>query len=174
MVAVIKATVSAMVIAGIYSSSAALVKPHKTLSGVVPCTAFIDTTLVHVETERLEPHRTVITRGARIEAVLPSGQKLQAAGCARVDGQKKFLIPGLVDSHVHFFGYTRGGEGDAGAERDILLMLLSNGVTTAVAMEGSPELLKLRSQVRNGKSTRTSPVRRRTINSDDRIGCSTW
>jgi predicted amidohydrolase YtcJ len=31
----------------------------------------------------------------------------------RIDGQNRFLIPGLTDSHVHLFGYSIGGEGDA-------------------------------------------------------------
>jgi hypothetical protein len=55
------------------------------------------------------------------------------------------LISGIRPSaatHVHFFGYVRLGAGDLGVEK--VTLLLANGVTTAVVMEGTPAILSFR------------------------------
>lgn len=71
--------------------------------------------------------------------------------CQRIDGRGRYLIPGLVDTHVHFFGYSKAGEGDRKTEQSILRMLLANGVTTTVVMEGSPAILHLRQAILEGQ-----------------------
>ncbi len=54
---------------------------------------------------------------------------LQGHGLDRghATGRAGYLIPGVVDTHVHFFGYSRGGEGDPTTENAILRMLVANG-----------------------------------------------
>ena len=124
------------------------------LLGIAPahatdsCTAFVDVTVVDSDRPALDPHRTVEVRGDRILSV---GNGPASASCQKIDGQGRYLIPGLVDSHVHVFGYSRAGEGDLRTEHAILAMLLANGVTTAVIMEGSPATLRLRQQVNSGR-----------------------
>ena len=118
-------------------------------TGAPRCTAFIDVTVVATDRAGSDPHRTVVVRGKTTQKIGPSS-KMPAAECVKVPGHDRFLIPGLVDSHVHFFGYTRGSAGDLGVERDILLMLLANGITTAAVMEGTPEILLLRDRVNAG------------------------
>jgi imidazolonepropionase-like amidohydrolase len=53
---------------------------------------------------------TVLLREERIEAVLPHGAAVPN-DALRIDARGKFIIPGLIDSHVHFFQsgglYTR-------------------------------------------------------------------
>jgi imidazolonepropionase-like amidohydrolase len=44
---------------------------------------------------------TVVVRGDRIAAV---GKARPPAGVPRIDGRGKFLIPGLIDTHIHLFG----------------------------------------------------------------------
>src|SRR6202163_2251706 len=65
-----------------------------------------------------------------------------------IDARGKFLIPGLVDSHVHLTG---AGEPDG--SRDFFLpLLLANGVTTVRDMGGYLEsLVPLRRDIREGK-----------------------
>src|SRR5581483_7640727 len=54
---------------------------------------------------------TVVVTGDRIVAVGPSAKVRVPAGAERIDGHGKWLIPGMVDGHVHFFQsgnlYTR-------------------------------------------------------------------
>lgn len=116
------------------------------------CAGFVDVAVVDTTSPRIEPHRTVIVRGERIEGVYSASHPLPSSGL-RIAGEGRFLIPGLTDSHVHLFGYSRGGEGDPQTEGAILRMLLANGGTTAVVMEGSPATLRLRDEMRAGHLT---------------------
>ncbi|HEY1020899.1 MAG TPA: amidohydrolase family protein, partial [Flavisolibacter sp.] len=66
-------------------------------------------TVVDVENKKLLPGHDVLVQNGIITAV---GKKLSPPGNARVmDGSGRYLMPGLVDAHVHFFQsgglYTR-------------------------------------------------------------------
>lgn len=74
------------------------------------------------------PVAGVIIRGERIEAVIPSGAALAIpAGATVVDARGRFLIPGLIDGHVHLVHVLRSLQmsGD-----EILPYFLANGVTS--------------------------------------------
>jgi len=62
---------------------------------------------------------TVIVAGNRIRAVGPRASTAVPAGATRIDGNKRWLIPGLIDGHVHFFQsgnlYTRPDGADFNA-----------------------------------------------------------
>jgi len=57
------------------------------------------------------PDAVVLVRGTRIETVGSSGSVQIPANAHRIDGRGMYVIPGLIDSHVHFFQsgglYTR-------------------------------------------------------------------
>ncbi len=57
-----------------------------------------------------------------------------------IDGSKKFLIPGLIDAHVHLFQ----------SENDLLLYI-ANGVTEIREMIGEKDHLKWRDEIDNGR-----------------------
>ena len=57
-----------------------------------------------------------------------------------IDAQGKYLIPGLIDSHVHLFK----------SENDLLLYI-ANGVTQIREMIGSPEHLKWKKEISQGR-----------------------
>lgn len=68
-----------------------------------------NTTVVDVENKKLLPGRDVLVQNGTIAAV---GKKLSApAGAKVLEGNGQYLMPGLVDAHVHFFQsggiYTR-------------------------------------------------------------------
>ncbi|HVF96681.1 MAG TPA: amidohydrolase family protein, partial [Flavisolibacter sp.] len=68
-----------------------------------------NTTVVDVEAKKLLPAQDVLVQDGKIAAV---GKKLSAPSSAQIiDGSGKYLMPGLVDAHVHFFQsgglYTR-------------------------------------------------------------------
>ena len=63
--------------------------------------AIENVTVINVETGERSAGQTVLISGNQISAVGPAAD-VQAPGGARVvDGQGKFLIPGLWDMHVH-------------------------------------------------------------------------
>jgi len=70
-----------------------------------PVTVLVDVTLIHLDRpaqHAVERHRTVVVSGERIAAVGRAGEVTIPAGATIVEGNGKWLIPGLVDAHVHF------------------------------------------------------------------------
>jgi imidazolonepropionase-like amidohydrolase len=77
-------------------------------------TAIVGATVVHPELEgpaSVAPDSTILIAGNRITAVGPAAQTHPPRGAAVIDAHGKWVIPGLTDSHVHFFQsgdlYTR-------------------------------------------------------------------
>src|SRR3954452_15807365 len=67
-------------------------------------------TLISPERTAPLPHATVVIRDGRIVAV---GQMARAGASAnRIDGTGRYLIPGLIDSHVHV-GHSEALDDDA-------------------------------------------------------------
>ena len=46
--------------------------------------------------------RTIVIEGNRISAVGPSASVQIPPGAKMVDAAGKFVVPGLIDSHVHY------------------------------------------------------------------------
>lgn len=57
-----------------------------------------------------------------------------------IDGREKYLIPGLIDSHVHLWK----------SENDLLLYI-ANGVTQIREMNGSDDILIWKKEIENGR-----------------------
>ena len=68
----------------------------------------------------------VVIRDGRIQAIGPASRVSRPASAQVIDAAGKFIIPGLIDSHVHYFGY----EGE---------LYLNHGVTTVMSLGGIPE-----------------------------------
>ncbi|HXO15615.1 MAG TPA: amidohydrolase family protein [Steroidobacteraceae bacterium] len=87
-------------------------------------TAIVGATVVHPELDGAaasSSDSTVIIAGNRIKAVGPAATTKVPRGARVIDGHGKWVIPGLIDSHVHFFQsgnlYTRPDAADFGAWR---------------------------------------------------------
>ncbi|HET7063758.1 MAG TPA: amidohydrolase family protein [Rudaea sp.] len=65
--------------------------------------AITDVTVVDVRQDRVSRPRTVIVDDGRITAIVTAQSDQVPDNALRVDGHGRFLIPGLVDMHVHFF-----------------------------------------------------------------------
>lgn len=67
-------------------------------------------TIIHTHTDAISTDATVLITDARITAVGGADTEIPA-GARVIDGTGKYLIPGLVDGHIHFFQsgglYTR-------------------------------------------------------------------
>ncbi len=82
---------------------------------------------------------TVVIRGETIERVAPSAATRIPDGARRIDGRGLYLIPGLVDMHVHPY------------DTDGLPSYLAYGVTTIAVMHGFPDVLTWRDRIRRGE-----------------------
>ncbi len=112
-----------------------------------PLVAFVNVSVVPMDRERVLKNQTVIVRDGVIEAIGPSGQVQVPDEALIVDGRGKYLMPGLVDLHVHIQ-----------FENDLLLWV-ANGVTGVRNMWGHtgrmlqfgfPDQLALREQIEQG------------------------
>lgn len=82
--------------------------------------------------------RTVLVRDGRIVAVAPRRELRVPAGAERVEVRGAYLLPGLVDMHVHLNGRAQ------------LRGYLARGVTTVRNMRGRPDHLRWREEVAHG------------------------
>jgi len=80
----------------------------------------------------------VVIRDRRIVDVLPAGKAAAPRDAIIIDGRGQYLIPGLIDSHVHI------------KERDPLFLFVAAGVTTVQNMSGRPFHLTMRERTNSG------------------------
>lgn len=85
---------------------------------------------------------TVLVDGGRVRALGPGRDVKIPAGATRIDGNGRYLIPGLRDMHVH----VEATNGERALRR-----LLAFGVTGARVMAGSPAVLEFRERIRRGE-----------------------
>lgn len=124
-----------------------------------------DVTVADVEARRLLTHQTVVFESGLITKIQSAKVKIPEKAHI-IDGKGKYLIPGLVDAHIHFFQsgglYTRPdaidlqsvrsyekevSENDQGFE-DKLRRYLQQGITTVVDVGSNIPYLKRREEVR--------------------------
>jgi len=89
----------------------------------------VDVTVVDGTDAAPKPHLTVILRGGRITDLLAAGAAVPATDTT-IDGAGRYLIPGLIDSHVHI------GTMPWPREVDQLGRALRGGVTSVFDMAG--------------------------------------
>ena len=103
--------------------------------------AIVDVTVIPMEDrdrDRELPHETVVVRGDRIVAMGPVGETKVSANARRIDGAGRYLIPGLIDMHVHL-------------DRASLPLYVANGVTSVRNMSGRPRDLIWRDRIAKGE-----------------------
>lgn len=147
-------------ISGLLALAIALLSGHPALSqrashplssvpGAPPgVTAFVDVSVVPMDTDRVLSHQTVLVTGGRITALGPAGRLRVPAAATQIDGRGKFLLPGLADMHAHVFqgphigNRSTDGNGeisvpwaDSAAGLQRLFLWLANGATTIREMD---------------------------------------
>ncbi|MGH8224558.1 MAG: amidohydrolase family protein [Gammaproteobacteria bacterium] len=80
---------------------------------------------------------TLVIEGGRIKALYPSGKQPVPAGATIEDLSGRYLIPGLIDAHVHITDV----EPDVAHYKPFFKALLLGGVTTVRDMAGDDRLL---------------------------------
>src|SRR5215831_14058513 len=126
-------------------------------TGAEASVAIVGATVVHPEREAanaVDRDRTIVIAGNRIVQEGPAATVPVPPSAAMIDGHGKWVVPGLIDGHVHFFQsgnlYTRPDAADFNAvvpyakevERNkarlpaTFKVWLASGVTTVVDVGG--------------------------------------
>ncbi len=112
--------------------------------------AFVDVTVIPMDSERTLPGHTVLVEGDRIVAVGPTAQVEIPAGTHRIEGEGRYLLPGLAEIHAHV---PPGQDPPTELIEEYLFLYLANGITTIRGMLGAPYQLDLREAIRAGEVT---------------------
>ena len=110
--------------------------------------AFVDVNVVPMDSERILENQTVLVRDGRIAEIGARETVDVLSDVEVIDGDGKYLMPGLADMHVHV------------KEENELLLFVAHGVTTVRDMWGTtgmqlalgfPDQLAMRAQTASGE-----------------------
>lgn len=82
--------------------------------------------------------QTVMINNGKIQSI--NSKSGISEKVTKIDGSGKYLIPGLIDAHVHLFKSPND-----------LLLYIANGVTEVRELIGEPDHLKWRKEIENGR-----------------------
>jgi imidazolonepropionase-like amidohydrolase len=109
--------------------------------------AFTNVNVIPMDKERVLENQTVLVKNGVIAEI---GARVKIPKDAQIiDGEGKYLIPGLVDMHAHLL--SDGDEYPDSIAEDELKVMVANGVTTVRFMIGTPEQLILRARSASGE-----------------------
>lgn len=100
---------------------------------------FVNVNVVTMESERILPNQTVVIRNGIIAKIGDAGKIKNPTGAVIINGQGRYLMPGLVDSHVHLYSTTE------------MPLYIANGVTTVFDLNGSLATLGWKKKIANGQ-----------------------
>lgn len=89
--------------------------------------ALTNVTIVDVEKGQLIKNQTVIIEKDRIAEIIPFTPKIKLINCKIINAQGSFLMPGLIDTHQHLYGYIMNNKWED--LKLIFKLMLANGVT---------------------------------------------
>ncbi len=111
---------------------------HTAFASPVELTAIINVNVLSPDGQVMLPNRTIVVDGGEIVSVTVDGAT--PANAKVIDGRSKYVIPGLVDSHVHLLKSPND-----------LLLYVANGVTHIRDLGGPDERLTLRKEIEQGR-----------------------
>ena len=127
-------------------------------------TYITNVTVADVEKQKLVPNQTIVINEGVISKVQKSNKIKVPVDATTIDGTGKYIIPGLVDAHIHFFQngglYSRPDAIDLrkykGYDQEIALAksdmetklkrYLQNGITTVIDVGATYNFLKQRNE----------------------------
>jgi imidazolonepropionase-like amidohydrolase len=102
--------------------------------------AFVEVNVVPMDRERIIEKQTVIVQDGSITEIGPASKLQVPPDALKIDGHDRYLMPGLVDMHVHL----------SHENEDELILFLANGVTTVRNMLGLLLHLEWRKRIYDG------------------------
>jgi len=115
-------------------------------AGAADIIAIVGVDVAPMDEARLLRNHTVIIEGDRIIAVGPRDETPAPDGADVIDGEGRYLIPGLAEMHGHL------PSGGANAE-DTLFLYVAGGVTLVRGMQGNDAQFALRERINAGEIT---------------------
>ncbi len=135
----IRASITQLMIAGAGLAGVACGGPSASRPNpipVAPSTAIVGATLWDGTGRAPVANAVTVVRNDRVLCAGSSGECAVPQGARVIDGRGRYLIPGLIDSHVHLLFLMRGSAGEQlGLD---LRDLLAQGVTTVRDMGTDP------------------------------------
>ena len=113
-------------------------------------TIFTKVNLIAMTGEKLVANQTVVVRGDRIIAVGSNVDKEHKESALYINGEDKYLIPGLAEMHGHT--PIPQGKVNSAYVSNMMFLYVANGVTTLRGMLGAPAQLILKEQIESGKT----------------------
>ncbi len=109
--------------------------------------AFTNVTVLPMTSDAVLSGQTVVVRDGAIAAAGPADEVDVPRGATVVDGDGRFLMPGLAEMHAH----VPPGENPPREEvEDILFLYVANGITTIRGMLGSAYQIPLAAEIERG------------------------
>lgn len=109
-------------------------------------TVISNVNVINVRDGSIDSNKTVIITDEKISEILDEIPEL-ADGVNQIDGEGKYLMPGLAEMHAHI----PSPEWGRNRTEETLFLYLSNGVTTIRGMLGHPVHLELREQAKQNE-----------------------
>lgn len=109
--------------------------------------AFVNVNVIPMDSERVMSNQTVVVVDGRITEVGEAGSVNIPNGATQIDGNGKYLMPGLAEMHGHIPPPSQSQE----YINSVLFMYVANGITTVRGMLGHDGQLELREKANNGE-----------------------
>lgn len=109
-------------------------------------TAFVDVHVLPMDEERVLENHTVVIEGERIVRVGPSNEVNIPDGATIIEGNGRYLMPGLAEMHGHIPPPSQS----TAAIEETLFLYAANGITTVRGMLGYPGQLELKERANSG------------------------
>ncbi|MDN5202883.1 amidohydrolase family protein [Fulvivirgaceae bacterium BMA10] len=109
--------------------------------------AITNTNVISMKGEEIQNNQTVLIKEGKIVKIGDADKVKVPEGTTEIDGNGKYLMPGLAEMHAHIPGNQNGEE----IVEETLFLYLSNGITTIRGMLGQPYHLELKEKVNKGE-----------------------
>ena len=110
--------------------------------------AFTNVNVLPMTSDAVLPGQTVVVRDGVIAATGPADEVDVPPGATVVDGEGRFLMPGLAEMHAHV---PPGNNPPREEVEDILFLYVANGITTIRGMLGSAYQIPLAAELERGE-----------------------
>jgi len=124
-----------------FSSASAQTQSDSTVSSP-ELTAFVNVNIVPMDRERVLENHAVLIKARRIIEISPMDTFELPKDVRVIDGEGRYLMPGLADMHVHL---------NLDPNPDFMRLFLAEGVTTIRNLNALPDHLEWRDQVSRGE-----------------------